>query len=122
MAGVVVRARLSSKCLLCVRGLSEWSAPIGRPAPVGSTPSIPFCVHRSKYKNLPVYTDYKSGRSQVLTRVTKVDGDVMVLERMLRQHLGVDGLRSRADEITGSVTLIGNHRDQVIKWLKNLGF
>ncbi len=93
MAGVVVRARLSSKvrhyrhcmtlssvlqCLLCVRGLSEWSAPIGRPAPVGSTPSIPFCVHRSKYKNLPVYTDYKSGRSQVLTRVTKVDGDVMV--------------------------------------------
>ncbi len=64
--------------LLCVRWVSEWSAPIGQPAPVGSVPSIPFCVRRSKYQNLPVYTDYKSGRSQVLTKVTKVDGDVMV--------------------------------------------
>ncbi len=48
---------------------------------------------------------------------------MQVLERLLRQHLqGDDVLRSRADELTGSVTLIGNHRDKVVKWLKDLGF
>lgn len=102
--------------------MTGWSPPTGSPAPPGVNPALPFSVRRSRFKNLPVYTDYRNGRRQVLTRITHVDGDIRALEKMLRDHLATDNLRSRADELTGSVTLSGNHRDAVIKWLKTLGF
>ena len=51
---------------------------IGVAAPPGNTPTLPFRVSRSKYRNLPVYTDYKSGGSQVLTSVRKVEGNLEV--------------------------------------------
>lgn len=28
--------------------------------------------------NLPVYLDYRSGRSQIVTQIRKIDGDVLV--------------------------------------------
>ena len=46
--------------------------------PLGATPTIPFRVLRSKNRNLPVYTDYKSGRNQVLTSVRKIEGNIQV--------------------------------------------
>ena len=51
---------------------------IGVSTPPGATPTLPFRVLRSKNRNLPVYTDYKSGRNQVLTLVRKIEGNVQV--------------------------------------------
>ena len=51
---------------------------VGVAAPPGDTPTLPFRVSRSKYRNLPVYTDYKSGGSQVLTSVRKIEGNLEV--------------------------------------------
>lgn len=117
-------------CLVCV----------GRPAPPGVEPSIPFRVVRSRFGNLPVYLDYKSGGSRVLTIIRKVEGDAGVsgcgllywcvyqyhplkaLEKMLRAHLDVKGLLTRADNLIGSVTLGGNHKDRTVAWLKTMGF
>ena len=50
----------------------------GKPAPPGVQPDIPFRVVRSRYGNLPVYLDYKSGGSRVLTIIRKVEGDAEV--------------------------------------------
>ena len=47
---------------------------------------------------------------------------MQVMEKMLRDHLNVINLRSRADTLTGSIVLHGNHRDRVIRWLKRMGF
>ncbi|CAI8011641.1 hypothetical protein GBAR_LOCUS7482, partial [Geodia barretti] len=57
---------------------SGWVPPLGKPAPPGVQPDIPFRVVRSRYGNLPVYLDYKSGGSRVLTIVRKVEGDAEV--------------------------------------------
>ena len=51
---------------------------LGKPAPPGVEPDIPFRVVRSKFGNLPVYLDYKSGGSRILTIVRKIEGDVEV--------------------------------------------
>ena len=30
------------------------------------------------YQQLPVYTEFRNGRTRVLTRISKIDGDVVV--------------------------------------------
>ena len=44
----------------------------------GQSSPFPFLVNRSKTGNLPVYLDYKSGRTKVVTIVRKIEGDVSV--------------------------------------------
>jgi len=51
---------------------------VGKPAPFGVEPDIPFRVRRSVYKQLPVYTDVRNGGNRVLTRISKIDGDIIV--------------------------------------------
>lgn len=101
---------------------TRWIAPTGKPAAVGETPDLPFRVDRSCNRNLPVYTDYKNGRTRILTIIKKIDGDIHAMEEMLRRHLNIKTLRTRVDSLTGSITLHGNHRDQVKTWLRALGF
>ena len=50
----------------------------GQPAPPGCKADIPFRVARTKSRNLPVYLDYKNGRTRVLTLIRKIDGNVVV--------------------------------------------
>ena len=47
---------------------------------------------------------------------------LQVMEKMLRKHLNEKNLRSRVDELTGSIVLHGNHRGKIVKWLKQMGF
>jgi len=44
------------------------------------------------------------------------------MERLLQQYLQVDNLRTRVDEVTGSIVLSGDHRKPVRRFLKELGF
>ena len=86
-----------------------------------------------------MYLDYKSGGSRVLTIIRKVEGDTEVrekdknleisssplsqaLEKMLRAHLRVKGLLSRADSLIGSVTLNGDFKNRTVAWLRTMGF
>jgi DNA-binding transcriptional regulator GbsR (MarR family) len=69
-----------------------------------------------------VYTDYKHGRKTVLTQIRKIDGDIMAMERMLREELQEPKLHSRVDEITKSITLHGKYRKKVAQWLEKFGF
>jgi len=41
-------------------------------------PDLPFFIKRSKYNNLPVYTDYKNARSRKITIIRKIKGDLKV--------------------------------------------
>lgn len=42
-------------------------------------PNLPFFIKRSKYNNIPVYTDYRSGRTRKLTIIRRVKGDLKVI-------------------------------------------
>ena len=44
------------------------------------------------------------------------------MEKMLRDHLQIENLRCKVDEVTGSIVLNGDHRVEVRRWLKSLGF
>ena len=41
---------------------------------------------------------------------------------MLRAHLHVKGLLTRADNLIGSVIVHGNYKDKTVAWLRKLGF
>ena len=42
------------------------------------SPKLPFSVKRSKFNNLPVYTDYKRGGNLKITTIRKIKGDLKV--------------------------------------------
>ena len=44
------------------------------------------------------------------------------LEKALRAHLGVKQLLTRVDNLIGTVTISGNHKDRAVAWLKSMGF
>ncbi len=47
---------------------------------------------------------------------------IQQMEQMLREHLQVDNLRCKVDGVTGSIVLHGDHRVEIRRWLKGLGF
>ena len=40
---------------------------------------LPFLITRSKFGNLPVYINYKKGRTRIITKIRNVRGDIEVL-------------------------------------------
>ena len=47
---------------------------------------LPFRVIRSKNNNLPVYSDYRHGRTKVYTIVRKLEGDLLVSPKALPRN------------------------------------
>lgn len=45
---------------------------------MAEAPDLPFFIKRSKFNNLPVYTDYKRGGNYKLTVIRKIEGDLQV--------------------------------------------
>ncbi|CAE7866894.1 img2 [Symbiodinium sp. KB8] len=89
-------------------------------APMGGTPAdIPFKVSRTaKGKQLPVYTDYKNGRTRVLTVVRKVAGDVEVAGEELKKVCQGADVQLKA----GRVEVKGHWAGPIRDYLYGLGF
>lgn len=84
-------------------------------------PELPFDIERSKTNNIPVYVKYSHGRIRQITTVRKVRGDIKELEKCVRERLGNDN-HYQINELTNQLHIKGNHRDKVIRLLKELGF
>jgi large subunit ribosomal protein L49 len=69
-------------------------------------------------RQLPVYTDYKNGRSRTLTLVRKVSGDVPFLVEELRRVTGGAAVAAKL----GRVEIEGDRAKEVRAWLAGLGF
>ncbi|XP_065898913.1 uncharacterized protein [Dysidea avara] len=83
---------------------------------------LPFLVTRSRFGNLPVYTDYRKGRTKVLTKITNIRGDIEVMHQLLLKQLDNPKLVTKVDELTGSIAIHGFYRDEIRIWLRQLGF
>lgn len=87
--------------------------------PMGGYEHLPFRIFRTtKGKMLPVYTDYKNGRTRCLTLVRRFRGD---------PHALADEMSKVCDDrpVTirpGRVEVVGNYRGRVAEWLQRLGF
>ena len=84
-----------------------------------SMPDLPFHIGRSDIsKSLPVYTEYKGGRTKVNTVLRKVSGDVK--ELMLEMQRVCDG--KEVEIRPGKLIVNGNYHWRVKLWLAQLGF
>ena len=89
-------------------------------APTGQVPTgLPFSVSRTPTLGIPVYSDYRNGRSRVVTIVRKISGDAGALRTELGKVLGGS---ARVDVQVGRVELDGNRVKEIKAWLAGLGF
>ncbi|CAM9218456.1 unnamed protein product [Phaeothamnion confervicola] len=88
--------------------------------PPEAPPKLPFGVARTGAGNaLPVYTEYKNGRTRTLTVVRKVTGDV----EEFQQELGKVCRNAKVEVRQGGKLWVhGNHMVTVRRWLAGLGF
>jgi hypothetical protein len=90
---------------------TAWS-----PAPKTS-PDLPFIVERTTSSSLPVYTDYKHGRTKVITILRKCSGDIETLKSEMEKVVG-----AKVDVKPGKLVVDGNYVLRVKTWLTGLGF
>ena len=87
--------------------------------PPESPPSLPFHVQRSTIgKSLPVYSDFTHGRTKVITMLTKISGDINILQSEMSKV--VDNRRVQVKP--GKLIVDGNYVRRVKRWLAGLGF
>jgi large subunit ribosomal protein L49 len=93
--------------------------PSGWASPRGADISIPFSVTRTSIgQQVPVYTDYKNGRSRMITIIRKVTGNVDALVEELRRITGGAEVTARL----GRVEIEGDRAKEVKTWLMSIGF
>lgn len=81
--------------------------------------NVPFNIFRSDIgKQLPVYIDYKNGRSKTVTILRKYEGDVHALATEMQKVC----LESEVKIYNGRIEAKGNHTKRVKSWLSDLGF
>ncbi|KAK8796510.1 hypothetical protein WA588_000641 [Blastocystis sp. NMH] len=79
----------------------------------------PFAVTRTKLaKQLPVYSDYRNNRTQRLTVVRRIEGDI----NEMACELGKVCPGSYIEVHNGSIQIEGNRGLEVRKYLEDLGF
>ena len=92
--------------------LSCWTKP------PETKPNLPFSVVRSEVGNsLPVYTDYKAGRTKVITMLTKCSGNIELLKSEMEKIVGKE-----VQVKPGKLVVDGNYQRRIKLWLAGLGF
>ena len=83
-----------------------------------TTPNFPFLVQRAGVsESLPVYTDYKGGRTKVITIVRKISGNAEELKSEIEKVVG-----RKAEIRPGKIIIDGNYCMRLKKYLIGLGF
>lgn len=97
----------------------DLKTPSGWSHPMGGFESLPFRIFRTtKGRQIPVYTDYKNGRTRSLTIVRRFRGDARELALELSRVCDDRPVTIRP----GRVEVGGNYRGRVNEWLLRLGF
>ena len=95
-------------------GFNGWS-----PAPESPLPDLPFHVKRTALGlQLPVYRDYRNGRTRVLTILRRYKGDA----QELRDEMSKVCEGKRVTARPGRLEVVGDHAVDIRKWLVGLGF
>ena len=87
-----------------------------RPSASLTSPSTQFS--RSRTSNLPVYTDFKNGRTRIVTIVRRFSGDERALAGELRRVLN----GAQVAILNGRIEIPGNHTAILRTWMAGLGF
>ena len=89
------------------------------PAPPAPIEGLPFNVYRTTLgQQLPVYTDYRKGRTQQRTILRKYEGATEELTAEFSKVCGGEPVTVKL----GSLEVKGNHVKATKTWLTGLGF
>ncbi|KAL0478897.1 54S ribosomal protein img2, mitochondrial [Acrasis kona] len=91
--------------------------PSGFEHPLGKTEKLPFSVARTNSGSLPVYIDFRAGRTRTDTLLRKIEGDVRAVAYELTKITGCPTTIKPA-----TVVVKGHHSRIVRLWLRSLGF
>ena len=81
-------------------------------------PKLPFMIDRTDIgMSLPVYTDFKSGKTRVVTILRKIRGDVDILKSEVEKVVGKEVMIR-----PGKLVIEGNYHRRLKVWLTGLGF
>lgn len=83
-----------------------------------STPS--YFVSRTSSKGLPVYSEYKNGRTNLSTIVRRIKGDANALVNDLKKDF--PEAVAEVNPITQNVIIKGHHVNEIKEWLMIKGF
>jgi large subunit ribosomal protein L49 len=98
----------------------ELVTPSGWSKPLGIHPDLPFAVTRTpKGQNLPVYRDIRNGQSRVVTIIRRTRGDLDVMQQEI--EILFEGQVDVKRRTGGVLELNGDHRADIVRWLKGLG-
>ncbi len=87
--------------------------------PEGPLEGLPFSIRRtSTGLQLPVYRDYRNGRTRVITIVRRYDGN----EEELLHELSTICNGSPVIRRPGRLEIIGDHAQKIKQYLTGLGF
>jgi len=87
-------------------------------SPPTELPDLPFAVDRTQVgSSLPIYTDYKAGRTKVVTILRKCRGDIQLLKEEMEKVVG-----RPVDVRPGKLVVVGNFHARLKMWLTGLGF
>eukprot|EP00761_Pharyngomonas_kirbyi_P000544 gb/GECH01000544.1/.p1 GENE.gb/GECH01000544.1/~~gb/GECH01000544.1/.p1 ORF type:complete len:170 (+),score=45.68 gb/GECH01000544.1/:1-510(+) len=91
--------------------------PTGFQKPLGILDPLPFHVKRTGFAQIPVYIDYRNGRTRVLTIVRKIEGDMRALREELEKIT-----QTHVEQKQGRLQVKGNHSPMIKTYLRALGF
>lgn len=99
----------------------EGALPSGYVPPPDSAPRLPVSIPRTELGGqLPVYSEFRHGRSKCYTLIKHISGDVPALAKELRAVLGGAVVETTPER--GLVRIHGNKTEEVKRWLLGLGF
>jgi len=82
-------------------------------------PDLPFAVKRTTHtEGVPVYTDYKAGRTKVVTILRRCYGDIGLLRSEMEKVVDGNEVRVRP----GRLEVDGNYEKRIKNWLIKIGF
>jgi large subunit ribosomal protein L49 len=86
--------------------------------PPSAMPALPFFVERTQVgSSIPVYTEFKAGRTKIVTILRRCGGDVASLRDEMQKVCGTEVIVR-----PGKLIVNGNYSMRLKKWLIGLGF
>ncbi|KAK8100871.1 mitochondrial 54S ribosomal protein mL49 [Apiospora kogelbergensis] len=89
--------------------------------PARSIPALPYFVGRTHLNKLAVYQRKTQG-TRLMTLVKKGEGNLQALKQDIAQFLDIPTHDVKVGNVTGHILVKGHKRDEVVAFLRNLGF